>query len=307
MIKLSIIIVNWNTMSLLQCCLRSLKPEIDNGESEIIVVDNASSDGAIDMVRTEFPTVTLIANSKNLSFATGTNQGLSEASGKFVMLLNPDTELTEGTTERLMKFLDTHSDAAAAAPKLIYPDGLPQQSCRTFPTPSVLFIEALGLERLFPKSKLFGRYRMGWFNYDETHEVDQPMASCLMIRRTALDQIGHMDEEFPLFFNDVDLCLRLKGAGWKVFFTPAAVVVHHHGASTRQLGKELIRESHRSLLLFYRKHYRNRLNILIYAMSCTLIQLGGIMRTIALRGRGENNGPRLATGDPGVPDLQRRD
>jgi len=180
----------------------------------------------------------------------------------------------------MVEFMCQHERAGALGCKLILPDGSVQQSCRTFPTPDVLLWEATGLRRLLRRSRRFGRYRMGHWDYDDVREVDQPMASCLMLRRKALDEVGHFDERFPIYFNDVDLCLRLKQAGWRIFFTPHATALHHHGQSTRQAPARMITESHRSLAAFYRKHYRGTIAAPVYWASLALIWVGRIWRTL---------------------------
>jgi len=278
---LSICIVNWNTKDDLRFCLASLAANPPGVPHEVIVVDNASSDGSARMVSGEFVEVKLIANSENLQYARGNNQALQAARGEFLLLLNPDTEVRLHTLDRLLAFMRDHPDAGAAAPKLLNRDGSLQRSVRSFPTPAMLFFEATGLARLFPRSPRFGRYRMTFWDYDTVREVDQPMASALLLRRAALDQVGLFDEQFPMFFNDVDLCYRLKAGGWKVYFVPEAEVVHKVGGSTRQVRPRMIRSSHQGLLAFYRKHYRGRIPALVYGLTVAGIWLMGQVRWLA--------------------------
>ncbi|MBM3500566.1 MAG: glycosyltransferase family 2 protein, partial [Armatimonadetes bacterium] len=240
---LSICIVNWNTRDYLRACLRSIRETIAHLDHETIVVDNASADGSAAMVAEEFPQVMLIANADNLKYAAGNNQALRAATGASKLLLNPDVVLKPGAVEELLAALDRHPKAGAVAPRLVHPDGSPQLSCRTFPDPPALAYEALGLARLFPHSRRFGAYRMSWWAHDDERRVDQPMASALLIRAAALEAVGLFDEDFPIFFNDVDLCRRLLDAGWEVWFTPRAEVIHHVGASTRQVRRAMIAES----------------------------------------------------------------
>ena len=274
---MSVCIVNWNTR---ECLARCVECVLREAAGEVIVVDNASEDGSADMVAERFPDVTLIRNEDNVGYAAGNNQAIAASSGDFVLLLNPDVELHEGALGTMLAFMGEHERAGALGCKLILPDGSVQQSCRTFPTPDVLLWEATGLSRLFPRSRRFGRYRMGWWDYDEVREVAQPMASCLMLRRKALDEVGTFDEQFPIYFNDVDLCLRLKQAGRRIFFTPHATALHHHGQSTRQAGARMIAESHRSLAAFYRKHYRGNVAAPVYWASVVLIEVGRIWRAL---------------------------
>jgi hypothetical protein len=289
--RASVCIVNWNTRDRLAACLEALRDQAEAAPAEVIVVDNGSSDDSAAMMRKRFPWAKLIANDENRYYAAANNQGIEASRGRFVLLLNPDVELRPGALETMCRFLEEHEDAAAVACKLVLPDGTTQASCRTFPSPGVLVWEAMGLARILPRSRLFGAYRMTHWGYDEVAEVDQPMASCLMLRRAALDAVGLFDEQFPMFFNDVDLCLRLKQSGWRIYFTPEASALHHHGSATRLVRAEMVRESHRGLMRFYRKHYRGRVQPLVYAASVLLIRVGGALRYAyarvgqALRGR----------------------
>lgn len=283
---LSICIVNWNTRDLLRACLRSIYRHPPSEPFEVIVVDNASSDDSAAMVQQEFPQVALIANTENLGYARGNNQAMQRAQGEFVLLLNPDTEVFPETLDRAIAFMQAHPDAGAIGAKQLFPDGRVQASVRGFPTPANLLCEVSGLARLFPHSRRLGGYRMRWFSYDTASEVDQPMATFLMVRRAVIEQVGLMDEAFPLFFNDVDWCYRIKQAGWKIYFTPDVQILHHGGASTKQVRLSAIRESHRALEAFYRKHYRGRLNPLLYALCVGAIRLGGALRVLYARARG---------------------
>ena len=255
---LAVCIVSWRSRDLLCTCLSSVvgRPEV----GAIVAVDNASGDGTAEMVRREFPSVTLIANEANLGYAAGNNQAIRATHEPFVLLLNPDTEVQEGALSALLEAFAEGERIGAAAVQLVLPDGAIQPSCRSFPEPGVLFSDALGLGRLFPRSTTFGRYRMTYWDHDSRREVDQPMASALALRRSAIEQVGLFDESFPLYFNDVDLCYRLRQAGWKIVFEPKANAIHYYGlSSTWQVRPAGIVESHRSLIRFYRKHYRGRI------------------------------------------------
>jgi hypothetical protein len=270
-LDLSIIIVNWNTREHLRACLASLRAA-DGSDLSVIVVDNASTDGSAEMVRAEFPEVCLIANDRNLGYAAGNNQGLAVAQSEWLLLLNPDTELGREALEGLAGFLRDHPKAGAVAPRLVHADGRIQESVRGFPTPDALFGQITGLA---PET-----YRTPIATVTEPLPVDQPMASCLLLRREALAQVGPMDERFPIFFNDVDLCYRLKEAGWEIWYLPQLRVLHHGGASTRQVRPEMILESHRSLHRYYAKHYRGRLPAPIYAAIVGVIYLAGAVRYV---------------------------
>ena len=261
--KLDVCIVTWRSRDLLRACLQALDGKREVGD--IVVVDNASGDGTVEMVRGEFPNVTLIANDENLGFAAANNQGLRATQAPFVLLLNPDTEVQEGALEALLARFEESDEIAAVAPQLILPSGEIQRSCRSFPRPGAVLLDALGLWRVMPGGELLGGYRMTYWDHDSRREVEQPMASALALRRRALEETGLFDEDFPLYFNDVDLCYRLREAGWKIVFEPAAQVIHYYGrSSTWQVRPAAIVESHRSLIRFYRKHYRGRIGCLGY-------------------------------------------
>lgn len=270
----SVCIVNWNTREHLRRCLQSLREHAGGFELQVIVVDNASTDDSGQMVRQSFPDVCLVVNDENVGYAAANNQALAMAEAELALLLNPDVMLTEGALGELVACLGRHEQAAGVAPKLVYPSGRLQYSCRTFPTPDVVLWETLGLSRLFPRSRVFGKWRMSWWGYDDERPVDQPMASALLLRREALDQVGPFDESFPIFFNDVDLCKRLWDAGWEIWFAPRAVMVHEHAASTAQVPVAMAVESHRSFVQFYRKHYRGRLSPLAFWGALALLAAG---------------------------------
>jgi GT2 family glycosyltransferase len=252
----SVIIVNWNTRDYLRECLQAIALYPPHRPYEIIVVDNASTDGSANMVAAEFPDVRLIGNAQNEQYACANNQAIRAGSGSLVLLLNPDAHVLAGTIDTLLDFMDANPAAGACAPKLLHPDGRVQRSVRSFPAPGALLADILGLARMFPQSRALGRYRLTYWDYDSVREVDQPMASALMIRRRALQQVGLFDEQFPLFFNDVDLCYRLRKAAWRIYFLPAAHAIHHVGASTAQARRTALRLSQEGLIRFYRKHYR---------------------------------------------------
>jgi len=255
---LAAVIVSWRSRDLLRRCLRAVvgQPEV----AEIVVVDNASGDGTVEMVQGEFPSVRLIANEANLGFAAGNNQAIRATRSPFVLLLNPDAEVHAGALRAILDVFGKEERIGAVAAQLLLPDGTVQRSCRGFPEPAPVVAEALGLARLFPRSEALGAYRMRFWDHDSRRDVDQPMASALALRRAALDEAGLFDESFPLYFNDVDLCYRLKQAGWRIVFEPKARVTHHYGqSSTWQVRPSAILQSHRSLIRFYCKHYRGRI------------------------------------------------
>lgn len=278
--RLSVVIVNWNTSELLDALLDSIREHPPAFEHEVIVVDNASSDFDPASFSSRHKDTKLIRNASNLGYAEGNNQGIQASSGDFILLLNPDTRVTAGAIDALVRFMESHPDAAAAGPKLVRPDGSTDRSVRGFPYPASIAWEFLGVAKLFPRSRIFAAYRMGWFDYTETAEVDQPMGSCLIVSRTAIEDVGLLDTDFPIFFNDVDWLYRAKRKGYKVYFTPDATVVHHGGASTSQVSRRImIRESHKSLIRFYEKHFRDTMPAPLFWLVVACIRLGVLARS----------------------------
>ncbi len=257
--RLSVCIVNWNTRDFLRECLTALLRFPPSGsEMEVLVVDNASGDGSAEMVAAEFAAVILIASAANLGYAEGNNLALECATGDALLLLNPDVIVHPESLTHAAEFAASHPKLGAFGCRLIGADGKTQSSLRSFPDPGPVLWEYLGMSRLFPKSRLFGAYRMTWFDYETVLEADQPMGSFLWISRTAYERTGGMDPQFPIFFNEVDWCWRARrGLGFPIYYTPDVVVTHHGGGSTRQVKPGMVRESHRSLLRFYDKHYPN--------------------------------------------------
>ena len=237
------------------------------GVTEIVVVDNASTDGSADMVRTQFPDVVLVANDQNAGYADGNNQALCAASGDYLLLLNPDIVFKNDALSPSIAFMEERPDCGALGCKLLSTDGSTQRSVRGFPDPLPVLFEYLGLARIFPRSRVFGRYRMTFLDYDSIAVVDQPMGSYLMIRRKTLDDVGLLDPDFPIFFNEVDWCFRaVREKRWKIYYTGTISVLHYGGSSTRQVKARMVTESHQSLIRFYRKHYRGKIPKLLYWM-----------------------------------------
>ncbi len=269
---LSIIIVTWNSEEFIRNCLDSIFLSLVNFTSEVIVVDNNSSDETAKIVEQLYPQVNLIQNKENLGYAKGNNQGIEESRGEYVLLLNPDTQVLEDSLSLMYRFMEENPNAGALGPKLLNPDKTVQPSCREFPTFSTLIWEFSGLSRLFPRSGVFGRWRMGYFDFDKQREVDQPMASCLMLRRAALEDVGIFDESLAMFFNDVDLCYRIKKGGWKIYFYPEAKVIHHKGGSTRKAKARMIWLSHWAFYKFFKKHKAGLVNrLLLFVFLIPLI------------------------------------
>ena len=253
--KLSIIIVSWNVAKDLSNCLKSIGENSPSFEFEIIVVDNASADGTVDVVRNEFPEVKIIANNENLGFAAGNNRGIADAKGEYVLLLNPDTIIHPKSLDRLIDFMKSNTDVGLCGPKLLNEDGSIQRSARRYPS----FRGALHRHTAFKFLGVFkGEYKkwlMKDFGQDEQRDVEQLMGAALMIRKSVLDEVGGMDERFFMYYEEVDLCYRIKQAGWRVVFVPQACITHLGGRSSEQVPVEKQLMAMASLLKFFRKHY----------------------------------------------------
>ncbi len=252
--ELSIVIVNWNVKALLEKALLAVQKYPPNAPYEVFVVDNASADGSIDMVREKFPGVTAIASPVNLGFAEGNNVALKLVKGKYVLLLNPDTEVGPGALQAYIDFFQEHPKAGAVGVKLLNTDGTLQRSCKSFPSWRTLLWSAFFLDVLFPKSPIFGEYEMTYWAHDTERQVDQPMGAALCVRKEVMDTIGLMDKIFFMYFDEVDWCYRIKKAGYEIWFTPRASITHHWGKSTSQAQLNMNRAWHKSFLLYLKKH-----------------------------------------------------
>jgi len=254
---LSVLIVNWNTRALLRACLDSILRHPPKSPYEVIVVDNASSDGSGDMVRDEFVDVKLIEPGANTGYARGNNLAFSQAQGDYLLTLNPDTEMRDDCLQVALDVLAGRPEYGALGVRLIGPDGKGQRSVRGFPTVAGIFGDLTGLGARRPGSK-WDSYRLTAFDYDCEQSAPQPMGTFLLFRRSALKAVGNeqapFDEGFPIFFNEVDLLYRMAAANWPCLYSPRAEVLHHHGQGTRQVRRSMIWESHKSLVRFLRKH-----------------------------------------------------
>jgi len=249
----SIIIVNWNTRELLRRCLDSVYATVPPLPFEVIVVDNASEDGSADMVAERFPQAALIRSGSNLGFAAGNNLGLRMASGRYAMLLNPDTELLPGAVREMVGFADAHPGVAAVGPKLLNPDGSLQKNGRTFTN---LWREALGLTKLYYVwARLDRRADWGREDFDVPARVDEVSGACMLVRKSAVDEVGLLDERFFMYYEEVDWCRRMGKAGWEVHYLPSAQVIHHWSQGAKKSGLTGSRIAFRSQYLYFRKHH----------------------------------------------------
>ncbi|RMH65684.1 MAG: glycosyltransferase [Calditrichaeota bacterium] len=257
--EISIIIVNYNVRDFLEQCLISVRRALRAIEHEIIVVDNNSVDGSVAMLRERFPEVTLLASSVNLGFSGGNNLALKQARGRFIVLLNPDTVVQEDTFEKLLAFFRETPDASAATCKILNPDGSFSVDCRhSIPTPSTAFWKLLGLNKVFPKSKIFGRYNLTFLDENETYPVEAISGSFMMIRRETVEKVGLLDDTFFMYCEDIDYCHRINQSGGRIYYTPVSQIIHYKGESSKANNLDYVITFNRSLYQFYKKHYQQK-------------------------------------------------
>lgn len=272
---LSIIIVNYNTKGLLRNCLKSVLQKIKGINFEVWVVDNASTDGSLDMVRKEFIGVRIVANRKNVGFAGANNQVIEKASGKYVFLLNPDTILLDKNFGKLTEFMEKHPEAGACGPLVLNKNGSMQRQCkRGLPTFWNSFGYYSGLWKLFPKNewwkKTFGGYFLLDKPDDKIGEVENLSGAAMMIRKSILEEVGLMCEDYVMYGEDIDWCFRIKRTGWKIYYVPLTRIIHYGGAGGAQLHAfKNLWYFHRGACLFYKrylaKNYFFLVNLLYYS------------------------------------------
>ncbi|RKY56115.1 MAG: hypothetical protein DRP89_02040 [Candidatus Neomarinimicrobiota bacterium] len=280
---ISVIIVSYNVKEFLQQCILSLKKSLGNYDYEIIVIDNNSVDGSNEIVRYKFPDIILIENETNRGFAGACNQGLSIAKGEFLLLLNPDTMIQEDTISTMIDFISTHSDAGAAGCKILNANGSLQLACRrSFPVPKVAIPKLIGLSKLLPKNRLFGKYNLTYIDPDKLIEVDAVSGSFLMFRREVWDKIGGLDETFFMYGEDIDYCYRMKEAGWKIYYVPYTKIIHYKGESTKLASFDNFIAFYRAMDIFVKKHFGKSYSIFLDV----ILRIGIVIRGfISLVGR----------------------
>ncbi|HZX10675.1 MAG TPA: glycosyltransferase family 2 protein, partial [Acidobacteriota bacterium] len=240
---------------LLSQCLEAVKTHTRHLSLQIIVVDNHSSDGSPEMVEKNFPKVKLIRNQENRGYGRAANQGLKQAEGKYVLILNSDIKVNPGCLDEMFRFMETQPEVGASSCKLTFPDGTLQHSCRKFPDFKTYLLMLLGVRFLFPGMKLFQEYLMLDWDHSEIREVDQIMGSFMFIRRDVIQKVGGFDERFWMYFEEVDLCLRIYKAGWKIMHYPYVSAVHFLSKSSEQWGEiKKIKEYQESLLKYFNKN-----------------------------------------------------
>lgn len=255
MVDLSIVIVSWNSRLDLQRCLGSLDASHPSVTSEVIVVDNASSDETVSFLHYAYPHAYVIVNEQNRGFAAANNQALSVVSGRYILLLNPDTLVHGGALDALVAFMDGHTDAGAAGPLLCNEDGSLQSTGVRFPRVSDILVESLFLDRMFPRSRFFGRHKERYADVHSVRSVDFVQGSCIIVRSDILRSIGGLDERFFLYFEEVDWCKRMQDAGYRVYIVPTARITHLANVEIGHYDEHRLVHYHRSMLRFFQKHH----------------------------------------------------
>lgn len=284
MIDLSIVIVNFNAKEFLKKCIDSIF-ESNLSNLEVIVVDNASKDGSAEELKKLEPKIKLVLNEKNIGFSTANNQGLKKTLGRYVLFLNPDTNVYPNTFKYMINFMDKNKNVGAATCRVVLPNGkLDDASHRGFPTPWNSFCFFLGLSKIFPESKLFSGYSLGFLDKSKTHEIDSLAGAFMIVRRKAGESVKWWDEDYFFYGEDIDFCYRLKQKGWKVCFVPKVSILHYKGLSSgiKNHSKHLSHADldtqksatvarYDAMKIFYRKHYVKK-----YPWLVTWLVMNGI-------------------------------
>jgi GT2 family glycosyltransferase len=287
--KLSIIIVNYNVEYFLEQCLLSVEKAILGLNCEVWVVDNNSVDGSVAMVRSRFPWVKLIANTENFGFSKANNQAIRLSTAEYTLLLNPDTVVEEDTFTKVVNFMDSHPEAGGLGVKMLDGKGtfLPE-SKRGLPTPAVAFYKIFGLSALFPKSKKFGRYHLGFLDKNQTHEVEILSGAFMLLRKSALDKVGLLDEDYFMYGEDIDLSYRLILGGYKNYYFPETRIIHYKGESTKKSSINYVFVFYRAMVIFAKKHFSEKnvktfsvlINLAIYLRASIAILNRFVQRAI---------------------------
>lgn len=273
----SIIIVSYNTKQILRECLESIKNSHIKSTYEIIVVDNASSDGSAEMIQKEFQDVILIENKENVGFSKANNIGVQKSQGRLVLFLNSDTVVYDNSIDEVAAFLDKNTQAGAATCRLLLPNGqIDDASHRGFPTPWNAFTHFSRLSKFLPGNKLLGGYNLTWMDMEKVHEIDALAGAYMMVKKQAGDQVGWWDEDFFWYGDDLDFCYRLKQKDWKIYYVPTVKVLHYKGVSggIKDISKHITKADEATrkkatqarfdaMKVFYNKHYKNKYPLII--------------------------------------------
>lgn len=256
--KLAVIIVNYNVKYFLKQCLESVYNSTSIENIEVYVVDNDSKDGSVEMVVDSFPKVKLISNKKNVGFSTANNQAIKETNADYVVLLNPDTLVQSDSFEKVIKFMDEHPDAGGLGVTMIDGNGkfLPE-SKRGLPTPEVAFYKIFGFSKIFPKSKKFGKYHLGYLDKNETHKIEVLSGAFMAMRMETLDKVGLLDEDFFMYGEDIDLSYRITQGGYENYYYPGTTIIHYKGESTKKSSVNYVYVFYKAMAIFAKKHFES--------------------------------------------------
>jgi GT2 family glycosyltransferase len=287
--KLSIVIVNYNVSYFLEQCLFSVAQAIENIEAEVWVVDNASVDNSVSMVKEKFPWVKLIESKDNLGFSKGNNLAIHQCEGEYILLLNPDTVVEEDTFSKCIHYMDQHPDVGGLGVKMLDGNGhfLPE-SKRGLPTPIVSLYKIIGLSSLFPRSERFAKYYLGHLSNEETHEIEILSGAYMFMRKSVLDQVGVLDEAFFMYGEDIDLSYRIIKGGYKNVYYPETRIIHYKGESTKKGSINYVLIFYQAMIIFANKHfsirnaklYHSIINLAIYFRAGVAILSRFIRKTI---------------------------
>lgn len=269
---LSVIVVNWNTGDLLWRCLESIYADLSEVQAEVLVVDSASTDQSLAAAQEQFPQARYIQTPVNVGFGSANNLALRQAKGDYLWLLNPDTLVHPGAIKTLLNFMKQNPRVGAAASRLLNADGSLQYSCSPEPTLGREFLRMCHLGSVRPD----GYYSMETWDLVDPRRVEVILGACMLVRRTALDQAGLFDERFFMYSEEVDLCRRIRLAGWEIYWVPQALVTHYGGQSTRQMAAEMFVQLYRAKIEFFRKHH-GTLQASLYKL---ILYISGLPRLI---------------------------
>lgn len=285
MIDLSIIIVSYNTKEFLEKCVASILEHKQSLQIEVIIVDNASVDNSVQMIKKEYKDVILIENKKNLGFSKANNLGVKKAKGKYILFLNPDTVVQPVTLSAMYEFMEKQTNAGVATCRVDLLNGELDDAChRGFPTPWNAFCHFFGFSRIFPRSRIFAGYSMGWEDLSKTHEIDACAGAFMIVRKLAGEEIDWWDEDYFWYGEDIDFCYKLKQKNWKIYFVPTTSVLHYKGVSggikstsknittaSKETKMRATRARFEAMRIFYNKHYQKK-----YPKVITRLALLGI-------------------------------
>jgi GT2 family glycosyltransferase len=273
-VDVSVIIVSWNTREMTCDCIRSVCDQTKGLNYEVVVVDNASSDGSAQAVRDQFPDSMLIENTVNKGFAAANNQGIRIAKGRYVLLLNSDTIVLDDAIGKTAEYADSADDVAIVGCRILNPDRTLQPSCFMFPSMLNMALSATYLYKVFPRNRFFAREHMGWWDRNDIREVEVVTGCFMLIRREVIETTGLLDESYFMYGEETDLCFRVRKAGYRNVFIPHAQIVHYGGASSRKMKSAMILQTRASILQFLRQHK----GLLTYWFGCLAFSLHSILR-----------------------------